>query len=104
MDRAVTVSSLDCCSCGACCATFRVSFYWAEAAIRGLPSDLVEQLTVCPAVLGRLSGEAFVLTRGVPQPWGLRDLSPAELWTAPSGELREIESWLTQIGVAPQAL
>ena len=75
-----------------------------EDAIESLDDDLVEQLTVCPAVLGRLSGEAFVLTRDVPQPWGLRDLSPAELWTAPSGELREIESWLTQIGVAPQAL
>ncbi len=75
-----------------------------EDAIESLEDDLTEQLTVCPAVLGRLGGEAFVLTRGVPQPWGLRDLAPAELWTAPSGELREIESWLTQIGVAAQAL
>jgi len=60
--------------------------------------------TVCPAVLGRLGEEAFVLTRGVPEPWGLRDLRPAELWAAPTGDLREIESWLTQIGIAAQAL
>ncbi len=31
-----------CISCGACCAAFRVSFYWAEADILGLPPALVE--------------------------------------------------------------
>jgi Fe-S-cluster containining protein len=31
-----------CLSCGACCKTFRVSFYWAEAEERGLPPGLVE--------------------------------------------------------------
>lgn len=75
-----------------------------EDSIESLDDDLAEQLVQCPAVLGRLGSEAFVLTRGVPQPWGLRDLAPAELWTSPTGELREIESWLTQIGVAAQAL
>lgn len=39
------VGSVDCLACGACCATFRVSFYWAEAVVFGLPDDLVEQLT-----------------------------------------------------------
>ena len=34
-----------CTGCGACCAHFRVSFYWAEAAERGLPEDLYEPLT-----------------------------------------------------------
>lgn len=29
-----------CLQCGACCATYRVSFYWAEAAERGLPESL----------------------------------------------------------------
>ena len=33
-----------CVSCGACCATYRVSFYWAEAGQRGLPAALVEKV------------------------------------------------------------
>ena len=34
-----------CQRCGACCAHFRVSFYWAEAMQRGLPDDSIEQVT-----------------------------------------------------------
>ena len=34
-----------CQACGACCAAFRVSFYWAEADATGLPAPLTEQLT-----------------------------------------------------------
>jgi Fe-S-cluster containining protein len=34
-----------CIACGACCAIYRVSFYWAEAEALGLPEHLVEQLT-----------------------------------------------------------
>jgi Fe-S-cluster containining protein len=33
-----------CQQCGACCASFRVSFYWAEAPERGLPDAIVEKL------------------------------------------------------------
>jgi len=33
-----------CQQCGACCAYFRVSFYWAEAAQLALPDSWVEQL------------------------------------------------------------
>lgn len=33
-----------CLTCGACCVTFRVSFYWAEAEERGLPPALTEPL------------------------------------------------------------
>jgi uncharacterized protein len=33
-----------CRQCGACCAFFRVSFYWAEARQRGLPDSSVERL------------------------------------------------------------
>ena len=41
-----TAASLfDCRDCGACCASFRVSFYWAEAEAFGLPEALVEQLS-----------------------------------------------------------
>jgi hypothetical protein len=34
----------ECQRCGACCAYFRVSFYWAEAWSRGLPDPLVEKV------------------------------------------------------------
>lgn len=38
------ISAQDAClSCGACCAFFRVSFYWAEG--EGMPSEVVEELT-----------------------------------------------------------
>ncbi|MDM1785168.1 YkgJ family cysteine cluster protein [Acinetobacter bereziniae] len=33
----------ECLNCGACCAFFRVSFYWAEG--EAMPSDYVEPLT-----------------------------------------------------------
>ena len=40
-------SDSPCLSCGACCATFRVSFYWGETASDSyaVPLDLTEQLT-----------------------------------------------------------
>jgi uncharacterized protein len=37
-----------CLSCGACCASFRVSFYWAEttlAVAEGVPQELTEAIT-----------------------------------------------------------
>jgi len=34
-----------CLRCGACCATYRVSFYWAEADARGIPDSLIEQVS-----------------------------------------------------------
>ncbi|QGM99295.1 YkgJ family cysteine cluster protein [Methylocystis parvus] len=42
-----------CTACGACCAAFRVSFYWAEAAENGLPEGLYEPLT---SVLANMRG------------------------------------------------
>lgn len=33
-----------CLACGACCMSYRVSFYWAEADVRGLPLALTEQV------------------------------------------------------------
>jgi Fe-S-cluster containining protein len=41
----------DCQHCGACCATYRVSFYWAEAEVLGLPPELVQPLTPVLACL-----------------------------------------------------
>ncbi|HEX7114659.1 MAG TPA: YkgJ family cysteine cluster protein [Steroidobacter sp.] len=34
-----------CLRCGACCATYRVSFYWAEAEHYGLPDSLIEKIS-----------------------------------------------------------
>lgn len=34
-----------CLECGACCATYRVSFYWSEAVLRGLPDEFTEKVT-----------------------------------------------------------
>lgn len=34
-----------CLTCGACCMTFRVSFYWAEPCAAGLPPQMTEQVT-----------------------------------------------------------
>ena len=34
-----------CVQCGACCSTYRVSFYWAEAQELGLPDASVQKLT-----------------------------------------------------------
>ena len=33
-----------CQHCGACCAAFRVSFYWAESEANGIPSALTQRL------------------------------------------------------------
>lgn len=43
MSKRESVWGNPCLRCGACCATYRVSFYWAEAAERGLPDELFEQ-------------------------------------------------------------
>ena len=37
--------SPSCQTCGACCAAYRVSFYWAEAAQRSLPEAMTERVT-----------------------------------------------------------
>jgi Fe-S-cluster containining protein len=39
------VDTHPCQECGACCAAFRVSFYWAEADQRGIAREFTEQLT-----------------------------------------------------------
>jgi uncharacterized protein len=46
MTQTAPAPSTDPChDCGACCRSFRVSFYWAEAEERGIPAELVEQVT-----------------------------------------------------------
>jgi hypothetical protein len=46
-----TNGGFDCRRCGACCAFYRVSFYWAEAEVLALPDELVEQLAPWHACL-----------------------------------------------------
>ena len=57
--------SVDCRNCGACCASFRVSFYWAEADAIGLPEGLLEQITpwhVCMTGTNSALPRCFALT------------------------------------------
>ena len=44
-------AELLCQSCGACCESYRVSFYWAETLELGIPDAMVEQLTPWNACL-----------------------------------------------------
>lgn len=39
-----TPSEEACLNCGACCAYFRVSFYWADATTHGVPMEFVRQI------------------------------------------------------------
>lgn len=41
MSTAARRASRICRACGACCAAFQVSFYWAEAEARGVPEAMV---------------------------------------------------------------
>lgn len=40
-----SVAANPCVACGACCATYRVSFYWQEAEANGLSAALTRQIT-----------------------------------------------------------
>ncbi|MDE3010201.1 MAG: YkgJ family cysteine cluster protein [Pseudomonadota bacterium] len=44
-----------CLKCGACCAAFRVSFYWAEPEAAGLPVSWTQRLTPFLAVMAGTS-------------------------------------------------
>lgn len=52
MSETGDVGDNPCLDCGACCMSYRVSFYWADGEARGLPAALTEQLNpflVCMA-------------------------------------------------------
>jgi hypothetical protein len=65
-----------CLGCGACCAAYRVSFYWSEARELGLEEHLIEKLTSlrmcmagtrqnnvrCRALQGIIGREVFCIT------------------------------------------
>lgn len=80
-----------CLRCGACCATYRVSFYWAEATERGLPDSMTEKISPwhlcmlgtgqpeprCRALAGTIGESVFCLV--YPQrPSPCRELQPGE--------------------------
>ena len=81
----------ECRRCGACCASFRVSFYWAEAWSRGLPVLLVEKVTPqlacmagthqpdprCLALQGRV-GEQVRCTMYEQRPGPCREVLPGD--------------------------
>lgn len=51
MER-IDIATLEpCLNCGACCATYRVSFYWAEADALAIPDQMVEAITPLYACL-----------------------------------------------------
>jgi Fe-S-cluster containining protein len=72
----VTMSDLadnPCLACGACCKTYRVSFYWAEAEERGLPDAFVERVTPhisCMAGTNARSPHCLALGTGDSGPHG----------------------------------
>ena len=47
-----------CQACGACCAQFRVSFYWSEALARTLPDAYVEQINPWMSCMAGTQGPA----------------------------------------------
>jgi len=47
-----------CLNCGACCASFRVSFYWAEADTCAIPEHAVEQLSPLYACMSGTNSNA----------------------------------------------
>lgn len=57
-----------CLDCGACCASFRVSFYWSEGEARGLPDELTEQVNAwfsCMAGTNQARPHCVALTGSV---------------------------------------
>ena len=84
-------ATFDCMSCGACCASFRVSFYFAEAEANGLSPSLTERLNDrfscmagtnsgaprCQALAG-VVGESAVCTVYAQRPSPCREVQPGD--------------------------
>lgn len=84
-------ASHPCLRCGACCATYRVSFYWADGQAHGLPEALTLPLTPwhacmagtqaraprCVALDGEI-GRAVACRVYVQRPSPCRELQPGE--------------------------
>ena len=50
------VNPSPCQQCGACCAAFRVSFYWTESLASGLSDTLIEQVSAHMACMAGTNG------------------------------------------------
>jgi len=65
-----------------------------EIDVSGLPERVVETAHVQAepglAVVGRIDGGAFAVTRGVPQPWGIDDVGPATLIGSPNQSILDL--------------
>jgi hypothetical protein len=86
-----TTSVSTCRQCGACCASFRVSFYWAEATQRGLPVSCIEPITAhlagmagtnrpvprCCALQGEIGRQVTCLAYAA-RPSPCRELQPGD--------------------------
>ena len=99
--RPAGVEPSPCLACGACCAAFRVSFYWAEAPDRGLPEALVERVSDhllcmrgtwaarprCAALDGEV-GHAVACTAYERRPSPCREVQPGDERCARAREIR----------------
>lgn len=91
MSERETIGGNPCLRCGACCATYRVSFYWAEASQLGLPDSLIEKISpwhACMAGTGQSEPRCRALDGAIGQavsclvyprrPSPCRELQPGE--------------------------
>jgi hypothetical protein len=71
-----------------------------ELDVSGLPDEVTEvarvQVGSGLAVVGRIDGGAFAVTRGRVEPWGLADVMPALLVGASNHGLRDLPAALTE--------
>ncbi|HYD94170.1 MAG TPA: YkgJ family cysteine cluster protein [Noviherbaspirillum sp.] len=91
MSERLSCNDNPCLDCGACCATYRVSFYWAEAEVRSLPAHLTDKVNdwySCMAGTGRPSPRCVALQGSIggavacavydSRPSPCRELQPGE--------------------------
>jgi uncharacterized protein len=82
-----------CLRCGACCAFFRVSFYWGEAdpAVPGsVPVELTEPLNPYRSVM---LGTRCAPTRCIALQGEIGDDARCTIYTQRPGPCRELEPW-----------
>ncbi|WP_353170568.1 YkgJ family cysteine cluster protein [Acinetobacter rudis] len=84
-----------CLSCGACCAYFRVSFYWAEGEI--IPDDMVEPLT---AVYSCMQGTNQAQPRCVALDGTVGEQVSCQIYTQRSSSCKEVQAGDSQCNKA----
>ena len=81
--------SSPCTHCGACCATYRVSFYWGEAPQLGLPGSLYEALSAWHACM---RGTASAPMRCVAQAGGIGQSVACTVYAQRPSPCRELQA------------